>query len=129
MAVVFFLAYLFSIGSIRFGLAELQNRETIAKCVRLSKQIKYFLFLPLPFPSEHEVFPIHTIALTSLVHIGWIVVLTLHIFSRHFAPLAWANNLWKLALTAVLFAWVIEMLMLGSDKSSQKPPKPPKLKL
>ena len=129
LTIVFLLIYLFFVGSIRVALANLHNRETLTKCVRLPKKIKCFLFLSLRFSSEEEIFPIHTIMLTSLIHLGCIFTAALEVAARQFTLPEWANSVGRWALTVAFFAWVIEMLTLGADESSQKPPRPPKLKL
>ena len=130
LTVIVLLAYLFFVGAIRSGLNKLQNPEVITKCMRLPKSLKYLLFLPLPFRREDEVFPIYAVVLTALVHAGSIIlileILFWDVIATHFMLPDWMNGIGGRAATIVLLSWILEMFLLGSDESSQKPPKLPK---
>ena len=117
--------YLLLLTPIRVKLFQVQNREIISRCIRLPKILKYFLFLPLPFVREDEVFPIHTVVFTSLIHIGFIaeIVATFIIYYTAYTVAYWFDNAARAAFIIGAFAWGVELLILGGDVSVHRSPK------
>ena len=124
-AFFFLLGYIFTVGLIRYSLTKLPDLRGVKWCVRLPNGFKKFLFLPLPFSKEVHVFPVHTVVLTSLVHVAAIAtIITVAIAtSIQFTLPEWAGAIMRGAVVTWLVACILELLLLGSDEASQKPPK------
>ena len=135
MVLFVLLGYIFTVWTIRSSIAELPNFPNlpkVTKCIPLPKITQRILFLPVPFSKEVYVFPVHTVVLTSLIHVGAIILVTMLIITsvtQLTQPQPdWTGSVFGGAVATWGLAWFIELYLLGLDKESQKPPKPPKLR-
>ena len=119
-----FVLYLFVVWVIRSKLSKLHNLENVTKCMRLPKKIQLFLFLPIPFKNVYRFFPVHTVVLTSLFHLGCLSILTIGV-AQQFLSITlpdWYSTV--IGTSGVLMlSFLVEILWLSSDENSQQPPK------